>query len=92
MVEIVRTADILGGTPRIEGTRVSVLDVHELVVAGGNDPADDADQLDLSLAEIYAALAYFYGHPDEMRAARRANEAVEKELADRSLNPPKTAE
>ena len=33
IVEIVRTEGCLGGNPRIEGTRVGVLHVYELVVA-----------------------------------------------------------
>lgn len=92
MTEIVRTDDVLGGEPRIEGTRVGVRHVHELVVDGGHQPADVADQLDLSLEAVYSALAYFYAHPDEMRAVRRAEEAAQEELAGRTLKPPKSAE
>ena len=57
MPDIVRTDDVLGGEPRIEGTRVGVLDVYELVV-GGETPVEVADQLDSSLAEVHTALAY----------------------------------
>ena len=51
MPDIVRTDDVLGGEPRIEGTRVGVLDVYELVV-GGETPVEVADQLDSSLPEV----------------------------------------
>ena len=71
MAEIVRTDDVLGGDPRIDGTRSGVLDVHEFVVTGDRGPADVADQLDLTLEEVYSALAYYYAHPDEMRQVRR---------------------
>jgi uncharacterized protein (DUF433 family) len=91
MVEIVRSEGVLGGNPRIEGTRVGVLHVYELVVEGNNPPADVADQLDLSLAEVYSALAYYHEHPDEMRSVRRAEERSEASLAERSLSPPEPA-
>lgn len=91
MAEIVRTDDVLGGDPRIEGTRVGVLHVYELVVQGGHDPADVADQLDLSLGDVYSALAYYHEHPDEMRAVRSADEDAEAALDDASLSPPKPA-
>lgn len=92
MAEIVRTDDVLGGDPRIDGTRIGVLDVHEFVVTGDRGPADVADQLDLTLEEVYSALAYYYAHPDEMRQVRKEHEAAEARLADRSVKPPKTAE
>ena len=91
MAEIVRAEGVLGGTPRIEGTRVGVLHVHELVVEGNNPPADVADQLDLSLAEVYSALAYYHEHPEEMRSVRRAEERSEAPLAEQSLSPPEPA-
>lgn len=92
MTDIVRTDGVLGGVPRIDGTRVGVTHVHELVVTGDHDPADVADQLDIDLEDVYSALAYYYGHPDEMREVRKADETAELALADRSLKPPRTAE
>lgn len=92
MTTIIRTDDVLGGDPRIDGTRIGVLHVHELVVAGDHDPVDVADQLDLSLEDVYTALAYFYAHPGEMREVRRAQESARSVLADRAVTPPKTVE
>ncbi|WP_254837767.1 DUF433 domain-containing protein [Natronomonas marina] len=91
MAEIVRTDDVLGGDPRIEGTRVGVLHVYELVVEGEHSPVDVADQLDLSLGEVYSALAYYHEHPDEMREVRRSQEDAEVSLAEASLSPPEPA-
>lgn len=92
MTEIVRTEGVLGGEPRIEGTRIGVTDVYELVVTGANPPADIADQLGLSLAEIHTALAYYYEHPDEMRALRKRREERKSELERISLSPPTAVE
>lgn len=87
MTSIVRTDDVLGGEPRIDGTRVGVLDVYELVAAG-DSAAEVADQLDCTLAEVYAALSYYHDHPDEMRDLRRDREETEATLAEAALSPP----
>jgi uncharacterized protein (DUF433 family) len=92
MVDIVRTDDTLGGEPRIEGTRVGVLDVYELVVDGEDSPSSVADQLDRSLAEIYTALAYYYEHPEQMRELREEREQTRQILADEALQPPETGQ
>lgn len=73
MVSIERTDDVFGGEPRITGTRVGVLAIYELVTGAGYSPEDIADQLDLSLAQINAALAHYHEHSDEMRELRREN-------------------
>jgi uncharacterized protein (DUF433 family) len=91
MAAIVCTDDVLGGAPRIEDTRVSVLHVHELVAEGDQPPVDIADQLDLSLAEVYSALAYYHEHPEEMRELRREIDDAETTLAEEAVSPPEPA-
>lgn len=90
--KVVQTDDVLGGEPRLEGTRVGVLDIYELVVDGGYSPADVADQLDCSLSEIYTALAYYYEYPDEMRALRQERDEMEERLAEEALRPPEAVQ
>ncbi len=87
MPEIVETGDVLGGKPRIEGRRISVFQVGEMYVEAGDAPEEIADQLDLSLAEVHAALAYYYEHPDEMEATRAAREDLVERLRGRSKAP-----
>ena len=87
---IVKTEKVLAGDPRLEGRRVSVLHVAELVL-GGATPETAADQLGLSLAEVHEAMAYYYHHPDEMAEIRAEYETLEEELRDRSDAPTKTA-
>ena len=87
MPEIVKTADVLGGKARLDGRRVSVFQVGEMYAVAGDAPEEIADQLDLSLAEVHAALAYYYDHPDEMEAVRSHRAAVVDDLADRSMAP-----
>lgn len=92
MTTIVQSDDVLGGEPRLDGTRVGVLDIYELVVDGGNSPADVADQLDRSLAEVYAALAYYHEHPEAMRQLRRDRTQRQTDLAETALQPPEPAQ
>lgn len=87
---IVRDDAVLGGEPRIEGTRVGVRHVAARVVNSGQSPASVADQLDLSLAAIYAALSYYYENIDEIREYERANEEAFERIREISLKPKET--
>ncbi len=92
MVSIERTDDVLRGEPRIAGTRVGVLDIYELVTGGGYTPEDVADQLDLSLAQIYAARAHYHEHSEEMWELRRERDEMESRLVKEALSPPESAQ
>ena len=78
---------VLGGEPRIEGTRVAVRHVAGKVVDGGYAPAYVADQFDLSLASVYEALSYYYDNVEEMRELERENEAAFERVRETSLKP-----
>lgn len=65
-----RTADIereLLDEPHVGGRRISVRTVHDRVEGRGLDPRTVAERLDLDIAEVYRALAYYYDHLDEMQ-------------------------
>ena len=68
---IVTTEGVLGGQPRIDGTRISVLFVHERVEGRGLDPQTVADRHGLDVADVSHALAYYHDHPREMDHRRR---------------------
>lgn len=84
---IVADEEVLHGLPRIEGTRISVIHIYDMVV-GGASPAEVADALDLSLGRVYEALAYYYDHPDAMRDVRDREATALDELDRRSIDPP----
>lgn len=84
---ITRDDDVLGGEPRIEGTRIAVRHVVSRVIDGGSEPAHVADQLDLPLAGVYEAIAYYYSNVEEIRALRRENEDAFERLREESLDP-----
>lgn len=87
---ITHDGDVLGGEPRIDGTRIGVRHVAARVIGGGRSPAAVADQLDVSLASVYEALSYYYDHVAEMREYEQANEAAFEEVRKTSLKPKET--
>lgn len=89
---ITRNDGILGGEPRIAGTRIGVRHVAARVIDGGRSPAYVADQLDVSMAEVYEALSYYYEHVDEMRRLERENEEASERVRGSSLKPKETVQ
>jgi uncharacterized protein (DUF433 family) len=83
---IVADPDVIGGKPRIAGTRVGVHLLGRRVEECGDDPATVAESLDLDLGDVYLALAYYHNHPDEMHDIERRKERA-REQAD-TLTPP----
>lgn len=63
-IELAATSS--GARPRIAGRRISVADVviwHELL---GRSPDEIAAEHDVTLADVHAALAYYFDHRDEI--------------------------
>jgi uncharacterized protein (DUF433 family) len=67
---IVKSADIFGGMPRVEGTRISVLQVRNWVESGMDFDYIVENFPPLTLAQIHDALSYSYDHPDELAEHR----------------------
>jgi uncharacterized protein (DUF433 family) len=67
---IVRTPGVTGGRARIAGTRIRVSDVWIARNLHGKTPEQIAADVYpwVSLADVYAALTYYYDHEDEMEA------------------------
>lgn len=80
---IERTRDVLGGKPRISGRRISVEQIviwHEWM----DRSADEiATEYDLALADIYAALAYYYDHQAEIDESIQDSQDFIKEIRQR---------
>lgn len=81
---IVRTPEVLGGKPRIEGRRIGVLFLHHRVEEAGIDPHEVVEQHDLDVAAVYRALAYYHEHPEEMKEIETQRREREEQAADRS--------
>jgi len=87
MTEIVRTGDVLGGDPRLDGRRISVLQIADMILEADRSPEYVADQLDISLAEVHTALAYYYDHADEIETIRDRHDRLESSLDERAASP-----
>jgi uncharacterized protein (DUF433 family) len=72
---IVRTPEIRGGRPRIAGTGITVRRIvgwYKL----GLSPEEIAERIGhLSLAQVHAALAYYYSNREEIEADIASEEA-----------------
>jgi uncharacterized protein (DUF433 family) len=74
------TPGVAGGKPRIAGRRITVQNIviwHEWM---GHTADNIATEYDLTLAEIYAALAYYYDHPQEIDEAIKASQTFVAEM------------
>lgn len=99
MTAIVRDDDIRSGDPRIEGTRITVLDIKRRVIDNEEDPHIVAGEYDVSMADLFHALAYYYDHRDELEArerevaaARHEGEQQTRELLERMSEDIETSE
>src|SRR5258708_7364301 len=82
---IVSTPEVFSGRPRIQGRRIAVANIAALH-NGGWGVGTISDELEITLAEVYAALSYYYSHKTEIdqsnaEATRLAN-AQAKSLID----------
>ncbi len=66
---IVSTPEICGGKPRIAGSRIQVKHVAILHDRQGMSPAEIVSEYPhLTLSGVYAALAYYHDHREEINA------------------------
>jgi uncharacterized protein (DUF433 family) len=66
--QIVSTQGTCGGKPRIAGTRIRVQDVVAWYEDQRRTPEEIAEAFpQLTLADVYAALAYYFQHYDEIK-------------------------
>lgn len=74
------TKGIVGGKPRIAGHRITVQNIvvwHELL---GRDADEISAEYNLTLADVYAALAYYYDHRTEIDKSIEESESFVEEL------------
>ena len=86
---IYRNPDVRGGRPCIVGTGLRVMDIVSAMRWNGRSPEQMADDYQITLGQVHAALAYYYCNQAEMdadiRESERKSEAIaEKVLADKS--------
>ena len=65
---VTKTPGVCGGKACIDSTRIRVMDVVWLHKEGRTPEQILAEYPDLTLEQVYAALAYYYGHKEEIEA------------------------
>ena len=78
--------DVAGGKPRIAGHRITVQHIviwHERMGLSADEIASNHG---LSLADVYAALTYYYDHRQEIDNAVLADESTVFELRKRIMS------
>ncbi len=72
---------ICGGKACIEGTRIRVMDIVGLHRRGFKpEKMLEAFGSSLTLAQVHAALGYYYDHPEEIQGSLREDERVAKKI------------
>jgi uncharacterized protein (DUF433 family) len=76
---IVNTPGVVGGRPRIDGTRVTVRSVA-VCYRQGLMPEEIVQQYErLTIAQVYAALAYYHANREEIEADIAAENALDEQ-------------
>ena len=74
-------SDVCGGKPRIAGHRIKVQDVAVWYEQMGLSPDEIVSQHPgITLADVYAALAYYHDHLEEIKQQIQEDEAYAREL------------
>jgi uncharacterized protein (DUF433 family) len=79
---------VRGGRPCIDGTTLRVIDIVMAQLFHQRTPSEIATDYEISLAQVYAALAYYYEHKTELdedirTQITRAREYQEQRLGSR---------
>jgi uncharacterized protein (DUF433 family) len=80
------TPGVVGGKPRIAGHRITVEDIviwHERM---GKTCDEIAAEYDLTLSDIYAALAYYFDHRAEIDSSIEETDAFVEALRQRKVS------
>ncbi len=74
-VKIVKTKGVVGGAPRIDGTRVQVADVAQYYTELNWSIENISAELDLTPDQVLEVLKYYYEHPKGIREMIRSKKA-----------------
>jgi uncharacterized protein (DUF433 family) len=91
MPRIVRTPGVCGGKPRLDGHRITVEHIAVWHEQMGMMPVEIvATHPTITLAQVHAALAYYYDHKQEIDADIEDGNRLVEEL--KALSPPLLAQ
>ncbi len=76
---------VRNGSPVVAGTGIRVMDIAAATIFHQRTPDDLAVDYDLSLAQVYAALSYYYAHKAEIDEEIRQQDEAFVRLKEESL-------
>jgi uncharacterized protein (DUF433 family) len=79
-LRIVKTPGICGGKPRIDGHRITIQNVAIWHDRLGWTADEIANAYDIDLADVYAALAYYFANREQVDHSIEENQAFAKQL------------
>lgn len=82
---IVTNPNIRSGRPHIVGTTITVADIAIAKVFQMLDVDDIADYFDLPLAQVHAALAYYYEHKAEIDESIQERRKLAAEMKEKRI-------
>ncbi len=83
---ITTNPQVRNGRPCIAGTSLEVAVVAIAKIVHGQSPEEIAADYNLSLPQVYAALAYYYEHKDEMDAMIQQRHELSKKIKEKLSN------
>jgi len=88
MREIVTDKHVLGGSPRLAGTRIGVIHIYRQYQQGVT-PEEIASRYEsVSVSDVHAALAYTFDKPDRIQNLEaREQDALEWIRSERPVEP-----
>ena len=76
---IISNPQLRGGRPIISGTTIRVMDVAALMLYHERTPNDIAVNYKITLAQVHAALAYYYANKTEIDADLQREDDIIRE-------------
>lgn len=70
--------------PHIQGSRITVRDIQQRVEGRDEAPTRVAERLNLDVAAVYEALAYYHANPEQMRQVEARHERAAEAARERS--------
>ena len=77
--QIETSSDVRSGKPRISGTRITVEDIAVMHLKLGMSLIEIAGVYELYLAQVYAAMAYYFEHHEDIERRMEEEEALIQE-------------
>jgi uncharacterized protein (DUF433 family) len=76
---------VRSGRPYIIGTTITVADIAIAKIFHRQEPEEIADNYNLTLPQVYAALAYYYEHKAEIDASIQERRKLAEEMKEQRV-------